>query len=121
MCRKLLVALLTVSLAGLLSGIAAAGVLGYSLRDAEQGFWDKPSPGPPSSLVVATDALIGRPLGLATTIAGTGVFIVTLPMSLGSGSTDEAAWGLVGQPGGWTFVRPMGRSDPRFDEVGIFR
>jgi hypothetical protein len=71
--------------------------------------------------VVAADAVIGRPLGLATTIAGTGVFLVTLPFSATSQSVDTAAWGLVGRPGGWTFVRPLGKGDPRFEEKGIFK
>jgi hypothetical protein len=121
MDRKILAAILTASLLCAFSGPAAAGILGYSFRDADKGFWEQPSPVPQSSGVVAADALIGRPLGLATTIAGSAVFIVTLPMSLGSGSTGDAAWGLVGQPGGWTFVRPMGRSEARFeDRRGVF-
>ncbi len=45
----------------------------------EKGFASQPNPGPPSSSVMASDGIIGRPLGLATTIAGTGVFLVTPP------------------------------------------
>jgi hypothetical protein len=121
MKHKILLVSLAVSLVCVWAGAGAAGQIGYSMRSAEKGFAFKPEPGPPSSTVVAVDAIIGRPLGLATTIAGTGVFLVTLPLSLSSGSTDYAAWGLVGRPGAYTFVRPLGRSDPQFEERGVFQ
>lgn len=121
MNRKLLVALLAISLVCALSGMAAAEVMGYSIKGAEKGFAEPTLPGTPSSATMAADALIGRPLGLGVTIAGTGLFIATLPMSLISGSTEDSAWGLVGRPAGWTFVRPFGRSEPKFEERGIFR
>jgi hypothetical protein len=91
------------------------------MRGAEKGFGFKPDPNPPSSSVVAVDAIIGRPLGLATTIAGTAVFLVTLPVSIPSQSTAEAAWGLAGRPFGWTFLRPLGRSEPLYQEEGVFQ
>ncbi|MFZ5447275.1 MAG: hypothetical protein ACOZFS_01360 [Thermodesulfobacteriota bacterium] len=99
--------------------IGLAGDVGYRFRDKKLEF--EKIPGPPSSSVVAADALLARPAGLALTIAGTAVFLVTLPMSYGSGSTADAAWGLVGRPAGWTFVRPMGRGAPEYEERGIFR
>ncbi len=71
--------------------------------------------------MVAADALIARPIGLGLTIAGTGLFLVTLPMSAISGSTDTAAEGLIVKPGGYTFVRPFGSIDPRFEEKDPFR
>jgi hypothetical protein len=116
---KILLVILVVSLVCVWASVGTAGQIGYRLRpDTEFAF--KAPPGPPSSAVVAGDALIARPLGLATTIAGAGVFLVTLPFSLSSGSTDYAAWGLVGRPGAYTFVRPLGRSDPQFEERGVF-
>ncbi len=120
MIRRVMAVVMALTLVFLGASLAAAEGMGYSLRGADIGFGLKPTPGPPSSGVVAADALIGRPIGLATTIAGTAIFIATLPMSLSSGSTSEAAHGLVGQPGGWTFVRPFGRSEPRFEERRIF-
>jgi hypothetical protein len=92
----------------------------YNLDKAERGFKEPPK-AQPSASVVAFDATIGRPLGLATTLIGTGVFVVTLPFSATSQSVDTAAWGLVGAPGGWTFVRPMGRGDSRFEEHSVFK
>jgi hypothetical protein len=66
------------------------------------------------------DAVVARPLGLATTIAGGGVLVVTLPFTLPSGSVGPAAHGLVGQSAGWTFLRPLGQGDPRFEDKGVF-
>jgi hypothetical protein len=117
MKNRFLMILLVLGLGLAWSGPSLAEDVGYRFREENPGL--KRVPGPPSSAAVAVDALIGRPLGLATTIAGTGVFLVTLPFS--SGNTNEAAWGLVGRPGAWTFVRPLGRGEPKFEEQGIFR
>jgi hypothetical protein len=118
---KVLLVILVISLVCAWGSVGTAGQIGYSMRGSETGFGFKPNPNPPSSAVVAFDGILGRPLGLATTIAGTGVFLVTLPMSLTSQSTAEAAWGLVGRPAGWTFVRPMGRGEPVYEERGVFQ
>jgi len=120
MKNKVLLVMLVMSLVCVWGGVGTAGQIGYSMRGSERGFASKPNPDPPSSAVVAVDAIIGRPLGLATTIAGTAVFLVTLPMSLPSESTAEAGWGLVGRPAGWTFVRPLGRGKPVYEEKGVF-
>jgi hypothetical protein len=98
----------------------ALGQVGYTLKGAEKGFQEPPAK-KPNSGVVALDAAIGRPLGLATTVVGTTLFVVTLPFTAASGSTREAAHALVVQPAGWTFVRPLGRSDPRFEDKGVFQ
>jgi hypothetical protein len=120
MTRRLLVVILTILLVGTWGNLGAAGEMPYSLDKAERGFKIPPQ-SEPSASVVAADAIIGRPLGLATTIAGAGVFIVTLPFSAISGSTREASWGLVGRPAGWTFKRPLGRGEPKYEEQGVFR
>jgi hypothetical protein len=121
MKSKFLLAILVMSLMCAWADVGAAGQISYSMRGAEKGFGFKPNPNPPSSSVVAVDGLIGRPLGLATTIAGTAAFLVTLPMSIPSESTAEAAWGFVGRPAGWTFVRPLGREEPVYQEQGVFQ
>ena len=121
MKNRVLLIILALSLVCAWGSVGTAGQIGYSMRGAEKGFGFKPNPNPPSSSVVAVDAIIGRPLGLATTIAGTAVFLVTLPMSIPSESTAEASWGLVGRPAGWTFVRPLGRSEPVYEEMGVFQ
>ena len=121
MKSNVLLVILAISLVCAWGSVGAAGQIGYSMRGAEAGFGFKPDPNPPSSSVVAVDAIIGRPLGLATTIAGTAVFLVTLPFSLTSESTAEASWGMMGRPGGWTFVRPLGRGEAVFEERGVFQ
>jgi hypothetical protein len=118
MQRKLLVLMLALGLSCAWVSMGLAGDVGYRFR--EQSFSLKRTPGIPSSGVMAADALIGRPLGLATTIAGAAVFAVTLPMSAISGDVDNAAWGLVGCPAGWTFVRPFGRGEPLYEERPVF-
>jgi hypothetical protein len=121
MKNKVLLVILVMSLVCAWGSVGAAGQIGYSMRGAEKGFGFKPNPNPPSSAVMAFDGVIGRPLGLATTIVGTAAFLITLPVTIPSESTAEAAWGLVGRPGGWTFVRPLGRSEPLFEEEGVFQ
>ena len=120
MKSKILLVILAMSLVCAWGSVVTAGQIGYSMRGAERGFEFKPNPNPPSSAVVAADAIIGRPLGLATAIAGTAVFLVTLPVSIPSDSTGEAAWGLSGRPLGWTFIRPLGRGEPVYEERGVF-
>jgi hypothetical protein len=121
MKSKVLLVILVMSLVCAWGGVGTAGQIVYSMRGAERGFGFKPNPDPPSSAVVAADGIIGRPLGLATAIAGTAVFLVTLPVSVPSDSTAEAAWGLAGRPTGWTFLRPLGRSEPLYEEKGVFQ
>ncbi|MDP2046439.1 MAG: hypothetical protein Q8L00_09535 [Deltaproteobacteria bacterium] len=121
MKNKVLLVILVMSLVCAWGSVGTAGQIGYSMRGAEKGFGFKPNPNPPSSATMAFDGVIGRPLGLATTIIGTAAFLVTLPVTIPSESTSEAAWGLVGRPGGWTFVRPLGRSEPLFEEEGVFQ
>lgn len=120
MKRKILVTVLVMGLVGgVFCGSSLAGVLGYSLERAERGFAEKPS-ADVSAAVVAGDALIARPAGLALTIAGTATFIATLPFSIPSQSVGNAARGLIYKPGGYTFVRPLGRNDPEFEERSVF-
>lgn len=121
MKNKVLLVILVVSLVCAWGGVSTAGQIGYSMRGAEKGFAFKPNPNPPSSAVIAVDGLIGRPLGLATTIAGTALLVIETPFTLYSDTTSEAAWGLVGRPAGWTFARPLGRSEPVYEEGGVFR
>ncbi|HET7315453.1 hypothetical protein [Salinisphaera sp.] len=62
----------------------------------------------PSAAAMAFDALIVRPASLVATIAGTGLFIVSLPFSLLGHNTDTAGERLVAEPAKYTFVRPLG-------------
>lgn len=62
----------------------------------------------PSGGEMMVDALVARPIGLATTAVGVAAFIVTLPFSALGGNVDKAADKLVLDPGRETFVRCLG-------------
>ena len=57
---------------------------------------------------VVTDVLLARPLGLAATIVGAAVFVISLPFSVPTGSVGTVADALVTSPARYTFVRPIG-------------
>jgi hypothetical protein len=76
-------------------------------------YYQTERPKPPNTNLMAADALVGRPLGLGMTILGTGAFIATLPFTALSGSTGDAARGLVSDTARWTFTRPLGQSDKK--------
>jgi len=80
--------------------IMAGPVLAY---DQEQSRRD------PSSGEMFVDALFGRPLGLLAMGLGTVAFVVSLPFTIPSHSTGEAAKTLIQQPTTHTFKRPLGR------------
>jgi hypothetical protein len=62
----------------------------------------------PTAEQMIFDGLIYRPLSLAGTLIGTGLFIVTLPFSLIGGNADVAAERLVKEPASATFDRCLG-------------
>lgn len=51
------------------------------------------------------DILFARPLGIAAGIIGTGVFIVSLPFTIPTGSVNEAAQMLIVDPFKFSFTR----------------
>jgi hypothetical protein len=57
---------------------------------------------------VAGDIIFARPLGLASIVAGAGLFIVSLPFAIMTGSVNKTGQTLVGNPIKYTLVRPMG-------------
>jgi hypothetical protein len=64
---------------------------------------------------IAGDIIFARPLGLASIVAGAGLFIVSLPFSLMTGSVNKAGQTLVGNPVKYTLVRPIGDFDYSVD------
>lgn len=74
-----------------------------------------------ASSMMALDAALVRPAGVATTIFGTGWFIATLPFTAPSGNAPQAAQALIMRPGRWTFDRPLGQEDSRWNERPMFR
>lgn len=51
------------------------------------------------------DLLLARPFGVAAGIIGTGVFILSLPFTIPTGSVDDAAQMFVVKPFNFSFVR----------------
>ncbi|MGO1232721.1 MAG: hypothetical protein ACTMHG_03270 [Marinobacter sp.] len=62
----------------------------------------------PSALAMTTDALLLRPLLLATTIVGSAVYVVSVPFAALGGNATEAGRVLVADPAKATFVRCLG-------------
>ena len=62
----------------------------------------------PSAAAMTADAVLARPVLLALTAAGTGLFVLTLPFSALGGNTGEAAKMLVVGPAKSTFLRCLG-------------
>ena len=58
----------------------------------------EPSAQSPTAVEMFADAFIVRPLMLGATALGTGIFLVTLPLSAIGGNTDQAAQRLVVEP-----------------------
>jgi hypothetical protein len=54
------------------------------------------------------DALVVRPVMLATTIVGGGLFVVSLPFTVPSNSVEAAGYEFFYRPGEYTFARPLG-------------
>ena len=57
---------------------------------------------------VAVDVVVARPLSFAMTVIGSALFVVSLPVSVPSHSTDKVAHSLVSAPAKDTFKRPLG-------------
>lgn len=72
---------------------------------------DRPLP-PPGGAVMVGDALVGRPLLLATTVLGAATFLVSLPFTITGRNVGEAADRLVGGPMRATFARCLGCTQP---------
>ncbi len=62
----------------------------------------------PAAFSMVGDRLIARPLLIAATAIGAGVFVVTLPFSAAGGNIGEAGKALVVEPGAAAFVRCLG-------------
>ena len=63
---------------------------------------------PPGAIAMGADILIARPLLLAATVIGTGLFIVSLPLSMLGNNVGDANQKLVIAPAKATFLRCLG-------------
>lgn len=62
-------------------------------------------------VAIIADFLILRPIGIATIVGGTGMFILTFPFAIITGSVGKTADALVVDPVEFTFVRDLGDND----------
>ena len=74
----------------------------YTMGWAE-GKWTKDDPLTDEWNII--DLVLARPLGVAAGIFGTGVFILSLPFTIPTGSVDDAAQMFVVKPFNFSFVR----------------
>ncbi|MES1950406.1 MULTISPECIES: hypothetical protein [unclassified Salinisphaera] len=88
--------------------IVVVAALGLGLANPAAAIDDYAEPGKPSAAAMGVDALLVRPVSLAATVVGTGLFVVSLPFSLLGMNAGDAADRLVKEPGKYTFVRPLG-------------
>ena len=58
------------------------------------------------------DLILLRPIGLAAVTVGFAATIVGLPLSISGNYTREAGDALLGEPAGFTFIRPLGEVFP---------
>ena len=80
MKNKVLLVILVMSLVCAWGGAGTAGQIGYSMRGAEEGIRLQTQPQSSQFRGDGRRCLIGRPLGLATTIAGTALLVVETPV-----------------------------------------
>ena len=62
----------------------------------------------PSPEAMAFDLVVVRPLGVAATVIGVGLFVLSLPVDLITWNVKDPAKRLVGDPARYTFARDLG-------------
>ena len=62
----------------------------------------------PNASAMLVDFLVVRPLGALSFVLGTGLFVVSLPISITAGKVDGAYETLMLKPARLTFIRPLG-------------
>ncbi|GAA3583745.1 MULTISPECIES: hypothetical protein [Marinobacter] len=95
---------MTTRLSRSLLAVATATILSLSATSGHARTVDES----PSAAAMTVDALVARPVLLATTVVGAAVYVVSLPFSLLGGNASEAGEVLVLGPAKATFVRCLG-------------
>lgn len=63
----------------------------------------------PSAAAMAFDFVVVRPLGIVATVAGIGLFVAQIPLSIVQGEPPlEPAKKFIVEPAKYTFARPLG-------------
>ncbi len=93
-----------------LVSFAAAVVLSMAAFSASAQGYREGIDDSPSAAAMAFDLVVVRPLGIVSSVAGLGLFIVSLPFTAPQGDIGAAANRLVVDPVFFTFVRPLGET-----------
>jgi hypothetical protein len=96
--------------------LALAAILLWSTAGIAQASDEVPQGGSstvsesaPSAGAMAFDLVVVRPLGLAATVIGAGVFILNLPLTPFEKDAPQAPFQrLIVDPAHYTFTRPLG-------------
>lgn len=92
---------------------AAAAVLPTPSAQAQQPgyyYFQRYEP-EPSAAWMMYDTLFERPAGVAGTVGGIALFAGTLPLTLATGTSGDAARAFIERPARWTFQRRLGRQE----------
>jgi hypothetical protein len=84
----------------LITAVCAAAILSMGANTVSAASDD--------DLKMAADTLVVRPVCLVATVVGTGLFVVSLPITAISRSVRKSAHTLVVRPARATFTRPLG-------------
>jgi hypothetical protein len=90
----------------LISSLAVAAFLAGTLPAPTLADTTGKEEGDDASVVL--DLVMLRPIGFVATVLGTAAFIVSLPISLPTGSAGKTFTALVKEPAKYTFVRQLG-------------
>jgi len=69
----------------------------------------------PPAYAMIGDLVIARPLLIAATVVGTGVFLISLPFTALGGNVGAAGKALVVEPGKAAFVRCLGCTESGYN------
>jgi len=65
----------------------------------------------PTAMEIVPDVLLVRPVGLASIVVGSVIFVISLPVAIPTGSVGNVGRRLVADTVEYTFVRPVGDFD----------
>ncbi len=72
----------------------------------------------PPAYAMIGDLLIARPLLIAATIVGAGLFVISLPFTAAGGNVGASGKALVVDPGKAAFVRCLGCTQSGYNNAG---
>ena len=93
---------------GLMKGFMLILVASVIVGSLYSGVWAADERNPDDPITAEwnmLDILFARPLGIAAGIIGTGVFVVSLPFTIPTGSVNKAAEMLIVEPFQFSFTR----------------